>query len=78
MKKTEVKASPRISAKEPLLSTIEAAQILHLHPQSLHNDRSKQRRIPFLKIGRKVFYRQSDIEAYLASGFVGAPLVPLT
>lgn len=78
MKKTAVKAAPRISAKEPLLSTIEAAQVLRMHPQSLHNDRANQRRIPFLKIGRKVFYRQSDIEAYMAASFIGTPLVPLT
>lgn len=69
-----MKTMNRISAREELLSTPEAAKILKLHPQTLHNDRSRSRRLPFVRVGRKVFYRLSDIEAYLASGFVGRPL----
>jgi len=49
-----------------LLNTIEAAQMLRLHPTTLATWRVEGRGPKFLKLGeRKVRYRESDIEAWL-------------
>ena len=50
-----------------LMTTGEAAEFLHLAPQTLNSWRCTRRvRLPFLKIGsRAVRYRLSDLERYL-------------
>ena len=49
-----------------LLSTIEAAQRLRIHPTTLATWRVEGRGPKFVKIGvRKVGYRESDVEAWL-------------
>jgi hypothetical protein len=51
-----------------LLTDEEAAYVLDLDPDSLAVFRSTGRhQIPFIKIGRNVRYRRSDLEAWLKS-----------
>jgi excisionase family DNA binding protein len=57
-----------ISTKPILLSTEEAAEYIGVQPQTLALWRSTGRyRIPYLKIGRLVRYRQSDLDVWLSS-----------
>lgn len=50
-----------------LLTDIQAAEILNLSPQTLRNWRfiSSSNKPSWIKLGRAVRYRLSDIEAYL-------------
>ena len=48
-----------------LLTEKEAAALLNCSIHKLQRDRRIGSPIPYLKIGRSVKYRQSDIEAYL-------------
>lgn len=51
-----------------LLTDEEAAYLLDLEPESLAVFRSTGRhQIPYIKIGRNVRYRRSDLEAWLVS-----------
>jgi excisionase family DNA binding protein len=55
-----------------LLTTQEAADFLGISPGSLEVWRSTKRyAIPYIKCGRLVRYRRSDLEAWLASRTVG-------
>lgn len=57
-----------------LLNTDEAAAILGVTPRTLEVWRcTKRHQIPFLKIGRLIRYRRSDLERWLASRLIGAP-----
>ena len=48
------------------MTTEEAAKYLGVCPQFLKNDRcTGLHGIPFLKLGRKVLYRQKDLDKYL-------------
>lgn len=49
-----------------LLTDREAAQVLGLSCQTLANDRATQRRIPYIKVLRRVRYQWSDLEAFIA------------
>ena len=49
-----------------LLTTPEAARVLGVSNAFLERDRWAGARIPFIKIGRAVRYRQSDLDAYIA------------
>jgi excisionase family DNA binding protein len=52
--------------KTELLTDAEAAKILHVSAGTLSVWRSTGRyRLPFVKIGRKVFYKRSDIDAWI-------------
>jgi hypothetical protein len=56
-----------------LLTEPEAARFLNIRPQSLSNWRcTKKVSIPFIKIGRCVRYRVSDLQAFLEHNLVGA------
>ncbi len=56
-----------ITSRE-LLDEKAAADLLQLAPGTLSVWRSTGRyRIPFVKVGRRVRYRRSDLEAWLAS-----------
>ncbi len=49
-----------------LLSATEASQRLHITYGSLAVWRCKRRKaLPFVKIGRKIFYREQDIESFI-------------
>jgi predicted site-specific integrase-resolvase len=55
-----------------LLSPKEAAERLHIMENTLSVWRSTARYdLPYVKIGRKVFYRESDIETFIASNVIG-------
>ena len=52
---------------DKLFTTEQAAKELHISPRTLNNARSTGTGIviPYHKIGSRVFYKQSDIEAYI-------------
>ena len=52
---------------DKLLTTEQAAKQLQISPRTLNNARSTGTGIviPYHKIGSRVFYKQSDIEAYI-------------
>ncbi len=58
-----------VTATRPnLLSTEEAAEYIGVQPQTLALWRSTGRyKIPYLKIGRLVKYRQSDLDTWLST-----------
>ncbi|NLS92754.1 MAG: helix-turn-helix domain-containing protein [Planctomycetaceae bacterium] len=54
-------------AREPLLSSAQAAELLGVRSQTLAVWRCSGRHgLPFLKVGNAVKYRQSDLEQWLA------------
>jgi len=56
----------------PLLSRNEAARFLNVRPQTLACWASTQRYcLPFIKVGRRVMYRLSDIEQFISANLVG-------
>lgn len=56
-----------------LLSPVEAAAYVHLSVSTLAKMRSAGTSMPFLKVGRKkVFYRRSDLDRWLADSVVEA------
>jgi len=55
-----------MSTNNQLRNEAEAAQILDLKPGTLQVWRSTKRYpLPYIKVGRLVRYRQSDLEAFL-------------
>ena len=48
----------------------DAGKILHTPSSTLQWWRTKGRGPRYVKIGRKVFYRRSDLDAFIASGEV--------
>jgi hypothetical protein len=52
---------------DKLFTTAQAAVELHISPRTLNNARSTGTGIiiPYHKIGSRVFYKQSDIQAYI-------------
>jgi hypothetical protein len=52
---------------EKLLTEDEVSQQINRAKRTLQKDRVYGRGIPFVKVFRKVFYRESDVDAYLAS-----------
>ena len=54
--------------RDPLLSEAEAAELLNVKPATLSVWRCTRRYpLRYVKVGRYVRYRQSDIDAFLAS-----------
>ncbi|HBM15774.1 MAG TPA: DNA-binding protein [Lentisphaeria bacterium] len=50
------------------LNNTQAAEYLGIEPRTLHNWRCLRRyKIPYLKLGSKVIYRKSDLDAWLAT-----------
>lgn len=69
------KKQPKVSIDlDNLLTVKELCELLKFHPVTLANQRRDGRGIPFIKLGRKVFYRRADVEAALANNFRGKPL----
>lgn len=48
-----------------LLTTAQLAQLLGVSQRKLERDRQDGTGAPFIKIGRRVLYRRSDVEAHL-------------
>lgn len=57
-----------------LLTVEELCDLLHCHPVTLANHRASGTGIPFIKYGRRVYYRRADVEAVLAKHFRGVPV----
>jgi excisionase family DNA binding protein len=54
--------------KKDKLTTKEAAELLGLHPYTLSNWRSRGKyKLKYLKIGGRVYYRLTDLNAWLKS-----------
>jgi predicted DNA-binding transcriptional regulator AlpA len=60
--------NPDTSISSPLLTEAEAAAMLRLAPATLRGWRCAGRGPGFVKIGGRVCYRRSDIEAFIAAG----------
>ena len=57
---------------DKLLTALEAAEMLGVAPQTLASWRSTGRlRLPFVKIGRLVRYREEDICQFIEANLVG-------
>ncbi len=54
-----------------LLSEKEVQEIYKLNARTLQRDRVLGRGIPYVKIGRRVRYKRSDIEKYIKRHTVG-------
>lgn len=54
-------------AFEPLLSAAEAGRLLQHHPVTLLRW-AREGRVPHHRIGRKVFFRASELDAWCAAG----------
>jgi hypothetical protein len=61
------KQFPAVSAPTALLTTPEAAAYLKQKPATLEQHRWLGVGCPFVKIGRSIRYRQSDLDAFLAA-----------
>jgi len=53
-----------------LLTEKEAARIIKVHPGTLSNNRVKRVVLPFVKMGKLIRYRKSDIEKFLYENIV--------
>jgi excisionase family DNA binding protein len=52
----------------PLLTEVETAKQIQVAPETLQQWRHHKRyQLPFVRVGRLIRYRQSDIDAWLAS-----------
>ena len=56
--------------KKILLTEAQVCEILNLNKNSLQRERCNGYGIPYVKIGRRVRYRLSDIEKYLETNTV--------
>ena len=66
--------STAILAPSELLSREEAAAYLGIRPQTLAVWHTTHRhKIPLIKVGSKVRYRKSDLDAWLESRTIGGP-----
>jgi excisionase family DNA binding protein len=55
------------SCIEALLTAEQAARVLDVDPVTLAAWRHQRKALPFVKIGRMVRYRQSDVRAFITS-----------
>ena len=62
---TDQRALPSIV--ERLLTEIELSEVLNRKRSTLHRDRKLAIGVPYVKVGRHVRYRLSDVERYLAA-----------
>ena len=61
------KEQTKADYKNQFLNLNEAAAFLNLSPQTLYGFTSK-RKIPFIKKGKKLYFKQSDLEKWLETG----------
>lgn len=55
---------------DPLLETAEAAKLIKTPPATLQWWRHMSRGPKYIRIGRRVFYRKSALDAFIAAGEV--------
>lgn len=53
-----------------LLTETQVSELLAIPLQTLRNHRSQRRGLPFVRLGRHVRYRRSDVLAYIEAGAV--------
>lgn len=53
---------------EPLLTAIDASKLLKLHPVTLLRW-AREKRVPHLRLGRKVMFRASELDSWCNSGY---------
>lgn len=71
MKKSQTQASPGTLCT--LLPDTAAAEMLGVQPATLTNWRcTKRYNLPYVKYGRKIFYRREDVEAFIDAHVVKA------
>lgn len=58
-----------------ILTQSQAAEYLGVSEKKLERDRWCERRIPYVKMGRHVRYRATDILAYVESNVIAASVV---
>lgn len=68
--RTKYPESEPLGAEQRLLKTDEAAEILRLSTDWLHRARSKGKGPRFVRLGRIVFYRRSDLLEYVENSLV--------
>jgi excisionase family DNA binding protein len=69
----EIDAMPTATATPELLTPDEAAEYLRVKPQTLAVWRTTKRYdIAYVRVGARVMYRRSDLDAWLESRTVGA------
>lgn len=56
-----------------LLSDAEAAELLHMSRQTLANWRWRKKHLPYVKLGRTIRYKKSDLETFMR-GFPAAQI----
>jgi excisionase family DNA binding protein len=56
---------------EPLLTATDAAQLLNLHPVTLLCW-SREGRVPHLRLGRRVMFRASELDAWCRAGYTSS------
>jgi hypothetical protein len=59
-----------IAGIEPLLDEHQAAAVLHLKVATLRDWRQRRCGLPYVKLGRAVRYRRSDLADFLAASTV--------
>jgi hypothetical protein len=58
---------PPLDPEFDLVTETEAAATLHWAVSTLQKDRVTTVRVPFVKLGKRVLYRRSDLRAFVAS-----------
>lgn len=71
MKSKPLPIDPNAEKLGDIVTTKEAARILRCHPMTLNLNRAKPNPIPFIKVGRKVFYTVQDLREVIAAGYHG-------
>jgi excisionase family DNA binding protein len=69
-------ASPAGNGEERPLTIAEAAEYLNVSERFIRR-LVAERRVPYYKLGKFVRFRRRDLDAYLSSGRVERPEVPL-
>jgi excisionase family DNA binding protein len=67
LKGLQLKSNQHQETNEKFLSLEQAAQFLQLAKQTLYGFTSK-RKIPFIKKGKKLYFKETDLEKWLETG----------
>ena len=62
-----VPSADGLTGKCALMTEAQLAKLLHVSKRKLESDRHRGSGVPFVKFGRRVLYRITDVEAYLKS-----------
>jgi hypothetical protein len=66
---------PPLEPEFDLLTETEAAAILHWAVSTLQKDRGQTVRVPFVKLGKRVLYQRSALQAFIAANVRRTPAV---